>query len=110
MITAAFAAGVRKALGSNAGLFHSITGFETGRKAELLAAVATDLAVYVTDTVADLRICQQLDVPTIAVTRGFDSAEDLSAAGATKVASNAGELEAALAAYHPNHLQLTMEN
>lgn len=109
VITAAFAAGVRKALGSDAGFFRSITGFETGRKAELLAAVATDLAVYVTDSVSDLRICQRLDIPTIAVTRGFDRAEDLSAGGATVVVSDADELEAALAAYHSNHLQPTKE-
>jgi len=110
VITAAFAAGVRKALGPDAERFRAITGFETGRKAELLAAVTAEMAVYVTDSVSDLRICQRLDIPTIAVTCGYDRAEDLSAAGANAVATNAGELEAALAAYHPTPLQLTKEN
>lgn len=109
LITAAFAEGVRTALGPHARLFQSITGFETGRKDELLAAVANQTLCYVTDSVSDLRICQRLEIPTIAVTGGFDSHNDLAAAGADVIASKADELEAALAVYHPTQPKTTKE-
>ena len=57
VITAAFAEGVRIALGHNARLFRSITGFESGRKGESMGRFASRLCVYVTDSVSDLRIC-----------------------------------------------------
>jgi phosphoglycolate phosphatase-like HAD superfamily hydrolase len=101
VITAAFAEGVRTALGGHAQLFQSITGFETGRKSELMATAASRLRVYITDSVSDLRICQRLEIPTIAVTGGYDKADDLIAAGADLVASTPGELEIALARFHP---------
>ena len=110
VITAAYAEGVRTALSQYARLFQSITGFETGRKAEIMATVADRLKVYVTDTVSDLRICQRLDIPTIAVTGGYDKTEDLIAAGADQIALTPGELDKALAQYCPRQTITMMEN
>ncbi len=110
VITAAYAEGIRTALGQRASLFRSITGFETGRKAEIMAPFANRLRVYVTDSISDLRICQRLDVPTIAVTSGYDKADDLIAAGADLIASTPGELEVALAQFHPQQTSNTKEN
>ncbi|MBP2560092.1 phosphoglycolate phosphatase-like HAD superfamily hydrolase [Neorhizobium galegae] len=110
VITAAYADGVRTALGRHARLFDSITGFETGRKAELMAAMASRMRVYVTDSLSDLRICQRLNIPTIAVTGGYDKAEDLIAAGADLIATTPGELEIALARFHPQQLTHIKEN
>lgn len=110
VITASFAEGVRTALGGHAKLFQSITGFETARKTELMAAVGSQMRVYVTDTVSDLRICQRLEIPTIAVTSGYDKADDLIAAGADLIASTPGELEIALARFHPQQTSFSKEN
>ena len=96
VITAAYAEGVRIALSQHASLFQSITGFETGRKAAIMATVADRLKVYVTDTVSDLRICRRLNIPTIAVTDGYDKTSDLIAAGADLIARTSDELDSAL--------------
>lgn len=110
LITAAYAEGVSAALGDHARIFQSITGFETGRKAEIMATVADRLKVYVTDTITDVRICQRLNIATIAVTGGYDKAEDLIAAGADLIASTPGELDEALARFHPKQTLNTKEN
>ncbi|MCA8929631.1 MAG: hypothetical protein KDC18_16315 [Alphaproteobacteria bacterium] len=110
LITAAYAEGVSAALGDRAHIFRSITGFETGRKAEIMATVADQLLTYVTDSVSDLRICQRLDIATIAVTGGYDKAEDLIAAGADLIASTPGELDEALARFHPTQTLNMKEN
>ena len=110
VITAAYAEGVSIALGGHAVIFQSITGFETGRKSEIMATVASRLCVYVTDSVSDLRICQRLDIPTIAVTGGYDKADDLNAAGADLIVSTPSELEQALAQFHPQQTSFTKEN
>ena len=110
VITAAYAEGVSIALGHHARIFQSITGFEAGRKSEIMATFASRLRVYVTDSISDLRICQRLGVPTIAVAGGYDKAEDLSAAGADHVASTPGELEEALAQFHPQQTSHMKEN
>ena len=110
VITAAYAEGVRDALGHHARVFRSITGFETGRKNEIMATVADRLKVYVTDSVSDLRICQRLGITTIAVTGGYDKAEDLIAAGADLLASTPGDLDKALAQFHPQQTSNMKEN
>ena len=99
VVTTAYAEGVRTALGQHARLFQSITGFETGRKSEIMATVADRLKVYATDTVSDLRICQHFDIPTIAVTGGYDKTSDLIAAGADLIALIPDELDKALAQF-----------
>ena len=100
VITAALAEGVRTALGTDARLFQSITGFEIDRKPKLLAAAANRLRVYVTDTIADIQICQSLRIPVIAVTWGYDAANDLAAANPTAIARTADELATFLARFH----------
>jgi phosphoglycolate phosphatase-like HAD superfamily hydrolase len=110
VITASLAEGVRAALGPQARLFQSVTGFETNRKSDLLAAVADRLELYVTDTVSDIRMCQELGIPTIAVIGGFDGLEDLAAAKPTLIARNADELAAALTTFDPQKTSITEEN
>lgn len=83
LITAAYAEGIRGALGNKADLFSDIQGCERGPKETLLARAAQQgLRWFVTDTVADLRRCKANGVKTIAVTWGYDAAADLIAADA----------------------------
>lgn len=92
LITAAFAAGIRDALGTRAEIFSDIRGRESGDKEELLSDAAEVLAVYITDTVRDINRCHAYGIPVIAVTWGFDSAEDLARVNPDSLVSTAKEL------------------
>jgi len=98
LITAAFADGIRHALGAHTALFRDIRGREVGNKEELLAAAAGMVAVYITDTVADINRCRKCGIEVIAVTWGYDNAEDLRSARPDALAHNPTELEQALSA------------
>lgn len=96
VVTAALAQGIKTALGTHAGLFESVFGFEGGRKPGLLAALADSIVVYVTDTVADCRMCEAVGIPAVAVTWGYDTFADLEAARPYAIVHNAADLSAAL--------------
>jgi phosphoglycolate phosphatase len=97
LITAAYAEGVRRALGPSVSLFSSVVGREEGNKEALIAAAAAaGMTWFVTDTVRDLRRCRDFGVATIGVTWGYDHAEDLAAASPDILVHNASQLAAAL--------------
>jgi phosphoglycolate phosphatase-like HAD superfamily hydrolase len=75
LITAAYAAGIRQALGDRANLFLDIHGRECGNKETLLQQAAdTGVKLYVTDTVRDITRCRACGISIIAVTWGYDPA------------------------------------
>lgn len=81
LVTAAYAQGVRRALGERAALFAQILGREAGGKAGLLAdAAARGMSWYVCDTASDIRHCRSLGVKVVAVEWGYGSGPDLAAA------------------------------
>lgn len=97
LITAAYAEGIRNALGDKADLFSDIQGCERGPKEQLMAQAAQQgLKWFVTDTVTDLRRCQAAGVRTLGVAWGYDPARDLIAAGADVMVSSPAELARAL--------------
>lgn len=79
LITAAYAVGVRLALGSQIGIFSDVVGREAGPKTELIATAARNgVGWFITDTVADLHRCRACGVRTIAVAwGGYDTREAL---------------------------------
>ena len=78
VITAAYGAGIKHALGDNARFFLDIRGRESGRKEALLErAVAAGLKFYVTDTVRDITRCRDCGITVIAVAWGYDPLERL---------------------------------
>lgn len=82
IVTGAYAGGVRRALGDAAAVFRDIVGRENGPKPELLAELATGgSVVYICDTVKDVRLCQRLGIPCVAVTWGYDGTADLASCG-----------------------------
>lgn len=80
IVTGAYAAGIRRTLGTTAANFRDIFGREHGSKTELLARFATGgNEIYICDTVKDVMLCQRLRIRCVAVTWGYDTAGDLSA-------------------------------
>lgn len=98
LITAAFAVGVRQALGGHASLFKSIMGRESNTKEELLAGAAQSMALYITDTVRDIARCRNVGLPVVAVGWGYDGADDLIRATPDCFVSTPRELTRFLAA------------
>lgn len=78
LATSAFASGIRAVLGDYSGLFTQIRGREDGQKVDNLRHfAATGLAVYITDGLRDLEVCQRLRVPSIGVAWGYTPIEVL---------------------------------
>jgi phosphoglycolate phosphatase-like HAD superfamily hydrolase len=93
IVTATFAEGVRIALGGQAALFSQIEGRESGTKHDVLRrAVTGTSSIYVTDTVSDVRTCQNLGVPAIAVTWGYDDAARLASVDPEYLVDSADDL------------------
>ena len=86
LVSAALAEGIATCLGDHARLFDEIVGFETGRKPDLLARYAPQLAIYVTDTAVDITDCKALGIPVIGVAWGYDGRAALEAAKPTAIA------------------------
>lgn len=100
VVTSALADGIARVLGSRAALFDEIVGFETGRKIELLAKAARDShAIYVTDTVNDVRICREVGLAVIATTWGYDPHSKLRQASPDALVETPAELGSALRAF-----------
>jgi phosphoglycolate phosphatase len=93
LVTAALADGVTVCLGNHAHLFDEILGFESGRKPDLLARLARRLDLYVTDTAFDVRACQAVGLPTIAVTWGYDARTAIEASCPDAIADTPTELQ-----------------
>jgi phosphoglycolate phosphatase-like HAD superfamily hydrolase len=97
LITAAFASGVRVALGRKVSLFNNIQGCEDGPKDRLIAAAAAGgLKWYVTDTVRDVHRCRNSGVRVIGVGWGYDGRAGLATAAPDFIVDTARELAAAL--------------
>ena len=93
LITAGYAVGVQRALGTHTGHFEAVLGREAGPKEALMKAWATrGLAWYVTDTVRDIGRCRSSSIKAIAVTWGYDSKDALSAAEPEFLVSSPAEL------------------
>jgi phosphoglycolate phosphatase-like HAD superfamily hydrolase len=92
LITAALGDGIARCLGRHARHFEAIVGFEQGRKPDLLARHASRLAVYVTDTAADIIDCRALGVPVIGCRWGYDSLAALERARPDVIAERPADL------------------
>lgn len=93
LITAAYADGIRQALGGRAALFEGLIGREGGAKEMLLAEAAREgLTWFVTDTVRDLERCRACGVRCIAVGWGYDAPADLKCVNPEFFVSNPEEL------------------
>jgi phosphoglycolate phosphatase-like HAD superfamily hydrolase len=80
IVTGAYAVGIRRTLGTSAANFRDIFGREHGSKTELLARFAKGRnEIYICDTVKDVMLCRHLRIRCVAVTWGYDTADDLSA-------------------------------
>ena len=98
IITAAYAAGVRQALGPQAEYFAGILGREEGSKKDLIEIFAKGgMRWYVTDTMRDIRRCHECGVRVIAVTWGYDPDDILRAVEPEILVSSPRELAQALA-------------
>lgn len=63
---------VQQALGEQAKLFVNIRGQESDNKGALLRSLSRN-AIFITDTIVDVKRCHELDVAVIAVGWGYDS-------------------------------------
>jgi phosphoglycolate phosphatase-like HAD superfamily hydrolase len=98
LITAAFASGVRVALGRKVSSFNNIQGCEDGPKDRLIAAAAAGgLKWYVTDTVRDVHRCRTSGVRVIGVAWGYDGCASLAAAAPDFIVNTPRELAVVLA-------------
>jgi phosphoglycolate phosphatase-like HAD superfamily hydrolase len=91
IITSGFASNARAVLAERAALFTTIRGHEEGSKRELLGTVSAR-AICVTDTIADIARCRELQRAVIAVGWGYDSAYALKEAQPHYFVHTASEL------------------
>jgi phosphoglycolate phosphatase-like HAD superfamily hydrolase len=86
---------VQHALGEQAKLFVNIRGQESDNKGALLRSLSRN-AIFITDTIVDVKRCHELDLTVIAVGWGYDSIAALKRSRPDYLVASFEELETLL--------------